>query len=374
MALCKNLSISRPSLKVLTSSWFCRYHQSKAEYPISRLTNAGLCPEAFHSLYPSAFSMLYADEKGHIAQCNCPGVEGNIIFQLAQKPVGWMHRLSNVFKKAIGFIFTSEIIHYEVFIGVKQSNPACPYNYQKDDFFMFDLGRETAICPAAFYNIFPSIIPQVYSDDKTGTAGRAGDSLAYACPDHYRNILFKLQDKRGQIQGISETENYRCCRPMPNLTIDVKTVTGTCYKSYKAKERFMLRDILGSLNFPCLTALHSAYPYIHTLLKGGKLGFYTHNYESAIIQCPNADAKVEMEIKRVEADVASIRILNLKNSCPLGLTKGHKFILPFKQLDKFCISALMAMYPYLIHHDKFLPQEIICPGRDGKVCFAINNL
>lgn len=374
MALCKNLPISGHSLKIVNSSLFCRYHRSKAGYPISRLTTAGLCPEAFHSLYPLAFSMLYTDIDGHISQCNCPGVDGNIVFQLVQRPVPWMHRLCNGLKKGIHFIYPSEIICHKVFIEVKQPNPACPYNYRKGSLFIFNLGKEKEICPAAFYNIFPSIILSVYADDITQTTRRLSNSLVYACPDHRRNILFKLQDGDERIAKISEMKEYQCCKPLSNLIIDAKTVTGICPKAYKAKDRFMLRDIFESLDFPCLAALHTAYPYIYTLLRGGRLGFYTHNYDSAIVQCPDANAKVEMEVKRTKINTISIRISNLKNACPMGLTKGLKFLFSFEQLNRFCLPALMAMYPYLINYDRFLSQEVNCPGEKGKVCFSIHKL
>lgn len=363
MALCKSLSIAGCSLKITNASLFCRYHRNSAEYPISRLTNEGLCPEAFHSLYPLAFSMLYADVKGGVVQCSCPGVDGNITFRLVQIPVDLMHELINGLKQIISFIYPLEIIRYKVFIEVKQSNPACPYNYKKGNFFMLNLGKEKAICPAAFYNIFPLVIPWA----------NTRNSKPYACPDHRRNILFRLH-YRAPGSNSDKTKVCPCCRPLNNLAINVKSVSGVCEKGYKAGDLFRVEDILKHLNFPCLAALHTAYPYISTLLKGGKLGFYSNNCQSAVIQCPNVEVKVEMKVEKLATGKILIRILNLKDLCPLGLTKGLETSFWPQEFNQFCISTLMAIYPYLVHQGFFPDQEICCQSQNGKVFFSIHNL
>lgn len=364
MALCKPLSNCSSSLKITNASLFCRYHRENNEYPITRLTNEGLCPEAFHSLYPLAFSMLYADVKGGTAECSCPGVDGNIIFELVQTPVGLMHRLINGLKEALGSIYPLEIIRYKVFIKVKQPNPACPYNYKQGRFFMFNLGKEKAICPAAFYNIYPLVIPWA----------AAPNSKAYPCPDHRRNILFRLEGRNTPMSNSDKMDVYPCCRSLNDLAINVRSVSGVCKKGYRAGDLFRVKDILKDLNFPCLAALHTTYPYIYTLLKGGKLGFYSNNYRSAVVQCPNADVKVEIKVEKLKkTDKILIRIINSKRLCPLGLSKGLEVSFFPKEFNHFCMSTLMAIYPYLIHPG-FPGQEICCPSQNGKVYFTVHNL
>lgn len=369
MAICKNIENSKISLRNKNGAFLCRYHRRHSDRPINLIKPKGLCPEAYHQLYPVLFSMIsapYSELRSKPMVMRCPGTKGNVQFELFRGPAKFSARLINIIKHFVSMVYMTEIRKYRIYIKVKSITGSCPYQLKEGDIFEFNLDKGPEICPAAFNNVFPGFISRIY-DFSNKNIG------VLACPDHKTNILFSINPSLGD-NNIVESDPL-CCKSVDNLAIYADSIQMPCRLGYKKGQLFKVKDILKKIGLPCYSLFHVIYPYIYTQLKDGKLGFRSKNYSSAIIQCPNSKVKAEVLLKRLNKDQFEISIKNLKDICPLGLTKGKKFTFNMQDIGKICLISFVALHPYtLIYQYITEDTRFSCPGPEGKVIFALREL
>ena len=364
MAVCKNIEKSDISFSTRNGTIFCRYHRRDKTRPVAALKPEGFCAEAYHQLYPFLFSMLYSPYPEMLSQqfvVSCPAVGGSIKFELFRTKPKVFQKAINVMKRMMSRVRPTEILDYRVFIRVKSTSQQCPYPFKGEEIFEFNLGDGREICPAAFYNIFPSLISNIYGFNNEGCGW-------FGCPDHKTNIMFAINSSNA---GSLQSEVPACCKPYTNLAIRIMDREGACNLDFKKGQVFQLKEVLERLGFPCISAFHSLYPYIYTLIKGGRLGFQTNNYSSAMVQCPNSSVKVEMALEHSDNKDIKILIKGTKSACPLGITANKSYTISSRMFDAFCYLSLVSLVPYILHPDLSQRPIFCCPGPNGKVHFEL---
>lgn len=368
MAICKNVENNNICLTNKNGTILCRYHRRNRIWPVRHLKPQGLCPEAYHQLYPILFSAVYAPHAelldGSIV-ARCPAVNDNAVeFEVFRTPAKLSRRTINIVKKMISRFRSTEVLAHRVFIRVKSSSDTCPYRYGKGETFELNLGGGKEICPAAFYNIFPPLMPNIYgfSKDENGWFG---------CPDHKTNIMFAVHNPSEKQAQLSLPA---CCESRDKLSLSVRDVKGSCRLNLKTGQLFRVGEILDKLGFPCVSAFHSLYPYIYTLLNEGKLGFQSGSYSAAMVQCPSSSSKVEMFLEGLENRDLKVTIKKTKADCPMGIKAGKAYIISHQVFNEFCYLAFASLTPYVIHPHLLKETLFCCPGHDGIVNFEISGV
>lgn len=341
MAFCKNLDKSQSCMEITPTNRRCRYHKRKARLPVCKMAPDGLCPEAFHAVFPLGFAMFSAERKilpdGN--KVRCPA--GRVVFELqrcpfldiAQLPRQILHRIINLF-------YPLEVLRWKVIIKVLTSND-CPYAYSPGATFEVNMGQTDDLCPAAFNSIYPVVAPNVFDENSR--------EVALACPDHKTNVLIRFGS--GDTFAKSELNN-RICPEVSHINLEVIEPGGEARLGLHQGQRYSVAALLERIGLPCLLYLNTLSPYFRVLREGGKLGFYTGNYNSAIVQCPSVLNKVVARIERNPNDESvSVDVLSHITECPMGMKDGERFIIKGCREMLFWFQALAALSPYIINTD-----------------------
>ncbi|HHT9133374.1 MAG TPA: hypothetical protein ACFYD2_00580 [Candidatus Avalokitesvara rifleensis] len=340
MAFCKNIQLLKDRVDVSLSSK-CRYHPP-FHFKVNELAPDGLCPEAFHSLHPICFQIMltpYAKYLKEGVSYWCPGE--SVRFRayrvwntlLRYVPINILHGLIGLFKP-------TEMFLYRVFVKIEEISGNCPYEYKAGQSFEYNIGHRSALCPAGYYSTFPYLAGKLYGVDN-GAGGNA-----YQCPDHVARVKYSLQDVTGD-KGLEPI----CCRNFWGIRISVNKEDG----SGDIIDTGSLKD---SEHLPCLSLLHSLYPYYLTLVHGGRLGFFTNDYNSALVSCPSPETKVVARIARLQDNgTIMVKIDIIEGICPQKLRPGTIYNLTL-QNESSALEILSNVHPYLVNARK-LPDKTI---------------
>lgn len=170
----------------------CKYHRKLSIFSKDRLTPQELCPEAYHSLYPYAFAMLYSGRSSKIKEVlelGCPNADGGVIFSCEKLPhESLKQKIIFILKKNAYFIFPSvDVVNGRIEFTIKKVLSFCPKGHQVGDKFKFNIGEGNDICPAAF-NSFYLIESGRYNCPNNNI------SLKIRCPDYEKNIIFSMEN------------------------------------------------------------------------------------------------------------------------------------------------------------------------------------
>ena len=81
--VCKFVSDSDRRLVVENCERHCGYHKTGNRYDLNHITPSGLCPEAFHKIYPECLGLLYGGDFGGLdsLKVSCPKPDG-VVFEV----------------------------------------------------------------------------------------------------------------------------------------------------------------------------------------------------------------------------------------------------------------------------------------------------
>lgn len=328
MTFCRDFQLQEDWIDVSSSSK-CRYHPP-FHFRVNRLAPDGLCPEAFHSLHPICFQiMLTPSFKGGISY-RCPG--GSVQFKCYRV---WntlpQYIPINIIRGLIGLFKPTEMFLHRIFMEIEEISGNCPYKYKDGQSFEFDIGHRSALCPAGYYSVFPYLAGKLYGvENVTGGNG-------FVCPDHVARVKYGFKSLTRD-----EGEKLICCKDFADARIVVHKKDGS--------KNIILPSSLEKLgHFPCLSLLHSLYPYYLALVRGGRLGFFTDDYNSALVSCPNPEAKVVARIIRSpESGIITVKIDIVEGTCPRNFHPGT--IYDLTQMNaSFSLEVLSNVHPYLVN-------------------------
>jgi len=340
---------------------------------------SGLCPEAFHALYPYAFALIYAPDKNE-QRVHCPRAEGGVMFKAYRRPARFFRRILNVFKEAAQFLLPLDIIRYRIFVEVTAAG-ACPFGMKPGDVFEMNLGQtKDEACPAAFYQVFPGIFPAVLAGKNSAVS-----FSALQCPDHVVNVELKLREsgaEQNAANAATGTQDNQLvdCLAGDDIQLMVAECSPACPRQYQSGQSFRLREVLDALQLSCASAWHSLFPYYLALEWGGKLpGFYSRDKYAAWAQCPSPASKVELFIRRAKRDATMfLTTMNRKLPCPQRVTDRKDSVLPAAQEVSVCLEALSAAVPYinvLKSSDHAQSLTVACPGcQAGRTVFKLEKV
>lgn len=341
----KGCDLYRPgaggTVDVVAARKACRYHRPGERYPAVRMTPDGLCPFAFHVLYPECLAMLsrgeYPVEEGREAcRLRCPfsgeGVEFGI-FRIPRKQT-LLGKLELLARKTADLFMPVELLEYGIAIEVLHAGGGCPCGYRAGDRFEMNIKGKGEICPAAFYSIFPWYL--------TATPREGGARLRVSCADYRTDIVFSLG---GGDSGscLGECDDYR------DISLRVEGAQGKGPGGLREGMEFTVNALIDTMHIPCLSALAAAFPYMLTLERGGSLGFLTRDRNAAGIQCPNSSIRVRMFVRRDRATGrCRLDVHGRDGVCPRGLEPGRSYPLPPLEGGELPLRALAVLYPYLM--------------------------
>lgn len=196
--------------------------------------------------------------------------------------------------------------------------------------YLFDLGYEGTMCPAAFRSVFPYLVYNHLQNKKN----TKDSSWEICCPDHIKNLTYGNG-------GIDDTFFEYICYWGKAARIESKSECkvdkNVCLRS--------LDEIMNVLGFPCPALLNVMYGYYLTLAKGGELAFYSKSFDAAVAQCPNPKSRVVIEIYR-RAETIEFNTIGVEGcSCPRGIEKGNTFFLPRNtEKNKYCLDAFNSLF------------------------------
>lgn len=340
MAFCKNILSQEDQIDVSTSSK-CRYHPP-LHFKLNRLAPSGLCPEAFHSLHPICFQTMLTPSSKYskrVISYYCPG--GSIRFRVYRT---WnilpRYIFINILHGFLGLFKTTETFLHRIFMEIEEIRGNCPYEYRVGQSFEYNIGHHKALCPAGYYNIFPFIAGRLYGIKNELEINE------FECPDHLARVRYRFQG-----YPIVKDTRPLCCSGSPGVYIEVNKNTGT-------KNIIDINLLEKSVHIPCLSLLHSLYPYYLTLVYKGRLGFFTNNYNSALVSCPSNDAKVVAKIERSPKDgTITAKLDSIKGTCPKGLHSGTVYNLT--QINNLSpLEILSNTYTYVVNANGLQSKKI----------------
>lgn len=360
MAFCKIIENKKSKIKIIPKNRRCRYHRSKRDIPFFKAVPDGFCVEAFHASFPAAFAMLSTDRNLFKNGCKviCPA--GMCRFELNRKPLlNILLLLRQLAHWVISFVYPIEVLWWKTSIKVLESAD-CPYDFKIGSEYEINVGQTDDLCPAAFNNVYPSIIKNIFN-------GNRPHNYQLACPDHKTNVSIEFNSNG---TDLSDKPYEKICPDGNDYEIEITQTGGETSIGLVANKRYKLKDLLNKIGIPCTLLLNSLSTYYRILREGGKLGFYTGNYNSAIVQCPSTENNVITIIERLtKEEKIEIKILSNKQKCPLGIVKGEDVSIKSNRETIFWFQALAVLTPY-IHNIELLkdsevyfslPDNVDCP-------------
>ncbi|NLW95172.1 MAG: TIGR04076 family protein [Chlamydiae bacterium] len=339
----------------------CRYHRPGESYPAVRMTPDGLCPFAFHLLYPDCLAMLsrgrYPVEGGReICRLQCPfageGVEFGV-FRIPRKRT-FFGKLELLARKTADLFTPVELLEYGIAIEVTKAGAGCPHKYRAGDMFEMNIKGKKELCPAAFYTILPFY--------PAAPHGEKGAGLCISCADYCTDIVFSLG-------GGDPGSFFGECDAYGDIAVRVEGARGGGTGSPREGTEYPVNALIDAMRIPCFSALAAAFPYMRTLERGGSLGFLTRDRDAAGIQCPNPSVRVRMFVRRDRA-TGSFRldVHGRDGVCPKNLQPGRSYPLPPLEGGALPLRLLATLYPYIMRlkaDAAGAPRTVRCPVEAG---------
>lgn len=296
----------------------CQYHSSTEFINWWNILPDGLQPSLYYVLYPYLLATVYGGNIPSKQAFTNPITED-------PKPVYIRRKLPHVTERAKNVVKT-------LLSPIKPMGRAkiLPEIETSDGAYLFDLGYEGTMCPAAFRSLFP-----FWAYNHLKNNGNTNEfSLKICCPDHIKNLTYT--------KGIPDDTFFESiCYWGKNAKIENKSKCS----AGKTVSAGSLDEIMNVLGFPCPALLNVMYGYYLTLAKGGELAFYSKSFDAAVAQCPNPKSRVVIEIHRRKDTVEFNAIDVLGCACPRGIEKGNTFSLAREvEKNKFCLDAFNSLF------------------------------
>lgn len=355
----------------------CRYHRRGFKYSPTQIVPKGLCPEAFHSIYPFALGLLYHantsdKENRNSFLVRCP--EGSVIFEVRRVAKKFLKHLEFQLKKVISVFYSVDLREYDILISVVESGDECLRNHRVGQEFEFNQEKQSELCPAAFDSIFPFVYASVSSKEN------APKDCFLSCQDHLTNIVFGLNanQQKSNIGNKPKADKKQLqCEQFNNIWIRIKTINGRCSFDFKEGQEFQFKNTVP--NGICISAFHNVYPYVFTLEKGGYFTFSTRDKNSIIVQCPSPEGRVAMEVVRDNKNNKNhFTVIQTKGTCPMDMKIGSEIVLPdiFSKSASFpfCPKLFDAIFPYVSKlnlRNENKPITVSCPNYPDNVIIEV---
>lgn len=84
-----------------------------------------------------------------------------------------------------------------------------------------------------------------------------------------------------------------------DVVVKIKEINGNCAAGHKVGNEIIFSKF-NITGFMCPYALHAAFPYILVLMFGGALPWEA-NKDMSVIQCPDSDNPVILEMTRIKS-------------------------------------------------------------------------
>jgi hypothetical protein len=282
--------------------------------------------------------------KGKVFQFTCPNAGSPVKFEVIKTKLSLHDRIKNVLKKAISPFFHVAVMHSGIdlkVIDIPNSLPLkCPHSsVKKDRVYHINFGQFNNLCPAAFRSVFPYFAVNYLRKKQN----RSILSDLVACPDHKKNLIFDISNKDIKKSGY---DSEKICHVTED--INVQTIKGSPVYT-ENREIITIGEIMKGLKFPCPILLNIAIPYYLTLYHKGKLGFYTYNSKSAIIQCPNTYKRVTAEVILEDSKI-KLKILEIGggHKCPHDINPGDNYEFPVNDKTRYIMGQLNLLILYSI--------------------------
>jgi uncharacterized protein len=304
----------------------CHYH-TKSEELGNGLLPKGLSPSLYYYMYPYLLSTAYggkiASEQGFKNPLNDTSIVAKEKAFIIKNPPPIIEQGKNVIKDIL-----SPFRKYGKILNG-------PKIVTEEGTFPFDLGYDRTSCPAAFRSQFPTLARHAIADkqNNTKTPWKAG------CPDHIKNLVFG--DTQGD-ENLQLDDSDAICYWGEDAKIE--SVSG-CFKGSQHEVPITLDEIMKKLDFPCPMFLNTLYGYYVTLVKGGKMAFYSKRLEAVVAQCPSTKSRVAMEVS-LNGDQVDFDTIEVNGSeCPRGIKVGDRFSLPADpEKNAICLEAFNSIF------------------------------
>lgn len=333
---CRHLKecANTPPVRVSRLRRGCRYHRRGSSHPYDLLAPRGLCPLAFHALYPRAFALLCGGraDSGDRAPLQCPAGGDGVAFVVVRRrrDETLRERAEVAVRRWANRFATVELLDHRVFLEVAAAGAGCPYAYRGGERFEFNIGDRGEACPAAFHAVFPAYFAGI------GAGGRDAEGCVQVpCPDYRRDIVLEFAAPRS-------AGEQACARH-----------DGVAVRAVQAPEpgwcgpARSLESVLGALGIACPSLHHAAHPYLLALHHGGRLGFLTSDRRCAGLQCPHAGHPIRALVSGADSP-AALRVTGRGAGCPRGIRAGEVFPEPTDAAALFWSDALAGLLPFVL--------------------------
>jgi uncharacterized repeat protein (TIGR04076 family) len=335
------------SLKGATKNT-CRFHKAPQKFSPSEVGPAGLCPEIYYLAYPYLFAEVYGAKltagEGRRLQFTCPNADTRLMFEVVHTQISLYDRMKNMIKIAISRFLHMAMMHCGIDLKLvdlpQLLPPACPHSLAKTgDVYHINFGLFNNLCPAAFRSVFPYYAVNFLRNK----GGRPLLTDLVACPDHKKHLMFDISNN---CIGKNDKSSEEICHATDDINIQMIKKDSV---NPAMKEIFSIGDIMKGLNFPCPMLLNVGIPYYLTLYHGGKLGFYTYNHKSAIIQCPNTKGRVSVEVILEDSNVV-FKILDAagEHTCPHDIKPGENYLFSVDDKNRAIMEKLNLLIFYSV--------------------------
>lgn len=347
MAFCIPANKSDRTVNIETTCSKCRYHRKDGAFRFDQMGPGGLCPEAFHALYPAAFAMFTAPASRipDGTKVVCPA--GDVQMVLYRRPFRQLKFLAEqIIRRLASLILPVEVLRWRIFARVEEVTGPCAMEHKKGEVFEINLGNTPDLCPAAGNTFYP------YLSQPGGTGNSGGPAFQAACPDH-------LTDVRISCSGFPTT-----CQGMGNLAVEVLDTACPDIPFIKKGDRFKISDLLQKAGLPCLSYLNTIAPYVQSLWEDGRLGYYTETYDAAMVQCPSAAHKVVTRVERAKPSGPgdekriTFSVTSSLAPCPLNMNKEGSYTVDSRE-GYLWLRILHCLSPYLLNRNAAMGTQVV---------------
>jgi uncharacterized repeat protein (TIGR04076 family) len=172
----------------------CKYHRVCGKvFDLEHLGPKGMCLDLYFSAYPYCLSLLYGAEFSwekdkNAVNAQCPSPSGSVHYEVRRENLEQEVMSNGIRKKRRIMIKVTKVEEkkdkYENDC-ICQHKVGDEYEFNQGDFLDY-------ICPAAFYNIFPTL--KTLLNGGKAPWGK-GKEIDIECPDNISKIKFRLREK-----------------------------------------------------------------------------------------------------------------------------------------------------------------------------------
>lgn len=173
----------------------CKYYRYCNEaFDLEHLGPKGLCLDLYFAAYPYFLALLYGakfswENDKNTVHAQCPAPSGSVHFEVRRIPLE-KEILSEGIKKKVKIIV--KITYIEEQVG--DYNYSCICSQKVGQEFEFNQGDFLEqMCPAAFYNIYPTIKSMLLNREKRWSKG---GKVYMQCPDNNIGIMFEISKEK----------------------------------------------------------------------------------------------------------------------------------------------------------------------------------